>query len=712
MQSLGYQNPFYLEKAQRIKPTLYDGSVISSQHAASPVIDDEETLILEEVSRSKMLAKQNDPISKEKKVNTTPINYVELNKLSEDFGKRFVPQQELSAEQAFWLQTSNPNNEESDISPGRIEAPSELPKEQSDILREIVEQAKAKQPIDNALDFACKHAKRIHELLVYVRDTCPNAYKPSEKLIVVTPMNKFKKVRFSESLISSSNIQQGQAEGVRVWLVTTVIGSSESQSESTQTVSALKLPMLKTGDYDLWSMRMEQYLTHTDYALWEVIMNGDASTTVASPSAGTEGLDKIYDRFQKLISQLEIQGEVISQEDANLKLLKNNTSNTNEAVNTTHDVSAASSQGQASSSTYADDVIFSFFANQYNSPQLDNEDLEQIDTDDLEEMDLKWQVAMLTMMMKRFIKKTRRNLNLNGKETVGFDMTKGNRNRDKTRRVVPVETPANALVVTDRMGYDWSYQAEEGPTDFALMAHLSSGSSSSSSSNTEVRDISIKDLKIQLEEALKEKDDLKSKLENQMNENKLHDSHQNKGKVFESASDSSMNECEEDNDQVNDRYKAGVGYHTVPPPYTGNYMPPIPDLYFAGLDEYVFWSVVRKSTTTVPKTKTILTKSGNVLVNNVKQSSSRTAVSNSTAKYVNTATSRPTMNDAKPCSNVFHKSHSSVKRTIYQRTTPKNSDFKEKINTAKVNNVTTAGTKAVVSVVQGHEENAVKSSAC
>ncbi|GJU65976.1 hypothetical protein Tco_1252235 [Tanacetum coccineum] len=73
-----------------------------------------------------MLAKQNDPISKEKKINTTPINYVELNQLSEDFGKRFVPQQELSAEQAFWLQTSNPNTEKSDISPVRIEAPSEL----------------------------------------------------------------------------------------------------------------------------------------------------------------------------------------------------------------------------------------------------------------------------------------------------------------------------------------------------------------------------------------------------------------------------------------------------------------------------------------------------------------------------------------------------------------------------------------------------------
>ncbi|GJT79629.1 retrovirus-related pol polyprotein from transposon TNT 1-94 [Tanacetum coccineum] len=87
-------NQFYLKKAQRIKPTLYDGSVISSQHAVIPVIDDEETLILEEVN----------------------------------FGKRFVPQQELSAEQTFWLQTSHPNTDQSDISPVKIEAPKERPK--------------------------------------------------------------------------------------------------------------------------------------------------------------------------------------------------------------------------------------------------------------------------------------------------------------------------------------------------------------------------------------------------------------------------------------------------------------------------------------------------------------------------------------------------------------------------------------------------------
>ncbi|GKF74393.1 ribonuclease H-like domain-containing protein [Tanacetum coccineum] len=140
---------------------------------------------------------------------------------------------------------------------------------------------------------------------------------------------------------------------------------------------------------------------------------------------------------------------------------------------------------------------------------MDNEDLEQIDTDDLEEMDLKWQVAMLTMRVKRFLKKIGRNLNFNSKETVGFDKTKvecynchrrghfarefmaprnqRNRDGDAPRRIVPVETPVNALVVKDGIGgYDWSFQAEEGPTDFALMAHLSSGSSSPSSSDSEV----------------------------------------------------------------------------------------------------------------------------------------------------------------------------------------------------------------------------------
>ncbi|GJR47084.1 ribonuclease H-like domain-containing protein [Tanacetum coccineum] len=144
----------------------------------------------------------------------------------------------------------------------------------------------------------------------------------------------------------------------------------------------------------------------------------DAKTLWEAIKTRSEGLDKTYNRFQKVISQLEIHGENVA------FVSSENTSSTNEAVNTAYEVSTASSQGQASSSTYADDVMFSFFVNQSNSPQLDNEDLEQVDTDDLEELDLKWQVAMLTMRVKRFLKKTGRNLNFNGKETVGFDKIK------------------------------------------------------------------------------------------------------------------------------------------------------------------------------------------------------------------------------------------------------------------------------------------------
>ncbi|GJW96039.1 ribonuclease H-like domain-containing protein [Tanacetum coccineum] len=111
----------------------------------------------------------------------------------------------------------------------------------------------------------------------------------------------------------------------------------------------------------------------------------------------------------------------------NVAFLSAEDTNSINEVNTANGVSTASShnsQGQASSSTYTDDLMFSFFANQSNSPQLDDEDLEQIDHDDLEEMDLKWQVAMLSMRVKRFYKKTGRKLIFNGKEPVGFDKTK------------------------------------------------------------------------------------------------------------------------------------------------------------------------------------------------------------------------------------------------------------------------------------------------
>nr|GEV49618.1 hypothetical protein [Tanacetum cinerariifolium] len=179
-----YQNLFYLKKAQRIKPTLYDGVVISAKHVVMLVIDDEETLILEEESRSKKAKKDKDPEAIKHKISNKTIDYVKLNKLYKDFGKNFVPQQELMADETLWeIHLEYLKNTQ----------------EQADILQGIFEQAKAKQPLDNVLDFAYKHAQRIQELLVYVQDTCPNAIKPIAKKVVVTPKNKVKKVRILQT---------------------------------------------------------------------------------------------------------------------------------------------------------------------------------------------------------------------------------------------------------------------------------------------------------------------------------------------------------------------------------------------------------------------------------------------------------------------------------------------------------------------------------
>nr|GEW37644.1 retrovirus-related Pol polyprotein from transposon TNT 1-94 [Tanacetum cinerariifolium] len=90
-QALGFQNSCYLKRAQQLKPKLYDGSVIEISDAII-IHDSEETLMLAEESRSKIIQKQNKLIMSEKKVNTKPVDYVALNQLSKDFKTRFVPQ--------------------------------------------------------------------------------------------------------------------------------------------------------------------------------------------------------------------------------------------------------------------------------------------------------------------------------------------------------------------------------------------------------------------------------------------------------------------------------------------------------------------------------------------------------------------------------------------------------------------------------------------
>nr|GEV25161.1 putative ribonuclease H-like domain-containing protein [Tanacetum cinerariifolium] len=414
-------------------------------------------------------------------------------------------------------------------------------------------------------------------------------------------------------------------------------------------VAAAKLPILNPNEFDLWKMRIE-------------IVNGVvqiiAPTTIVKRLAKKNELkargtllmalpdkhqlnfnihkdDKslmkaLEKRLQKLISQLEILGETISQEDINLKFLRslpsewkthtliwknkvdleeqslndlfnnlkiyeaevkgsstssqntqniaivssNNTDNTNESVSIVPSVSAASYKALVST-----------------LPNLDNEDLKQIDADDLKEMDLKWQMSMLTMRARR--------------------SPRDNRNKNTPRRTVLVE-------------------ADEEPTNYALMAYASSGSSSSSGSHNEVApcfkacskayatlqthydklivdfiksqfdillyktglaSLEARLVVYQQNENVFEEDIKLLKLDVILRDNALVELRKKFKKVEKERDDLKLTlekfqtSSKNLNDSVptsllKDRYKLGEGYHVVPPPYTRTFMPSKPDLVF------------------------------------------------------------------------------------------------------------------------------------
>ncbi|GJU59111.1 hypothetical protein Tco_1236877 [Tanacetum coccineum] len=215
--------------------------------------------------------------------------------------------------------------------------------------------------------------------------------------------------------------------------------------DSAHMVAASKVPMLKPGEYELWRMRMEQYIQMIDYSLWEVIENGNAppitkvvegvETTIAPTTAEEKAQRRLELKARSTLlmgipNEHQLKFNSIKDAKSLLQAVKKSTSSRNGAVNTSHGAIIASTQATAVNSTLIDNlsdtVICAFFASQPNSPQLDNEDLQLIHPDDLEEMDLRWALR-----------------------------NQENRNRENTRRVVPVETTtSNALVSCDGSGYD------------------------------------------------------------------------------------------------------------------------------------------------------------------------------------------------------------------------------------------------------------------
>nr|GFA60567.1 ribonuclease H-like domain-containing protein [Tanacetum cinerariifolium] len=428
-------------------------------------------------------------------------------------------------------------------------------------------------------------------------------------------------------------------------------------SLSPQVVSAAKLPILNPNEFDLWKIRIEQYFLMTDYSLWEVIMNGDSPdptrvvegvfqpvapttakqrfgrntetkkthTLIWRNKAGLEeqSLDDLFNSLKIYETEVK-QSSSTSIASQNLAFVSSShTDSTTDSVSAAASISAACVNLHASPLPNVDSlsnaVIYSFFASQSTSPQLDNEDLKQIDVDDLEEMDLRWQK--------------------------GYFARECRSPKDPRR-------PGS---------YDWIYQAEEEPANFNLMAFSSSSSDNEVPScskacskayaqshtqydkltddfrksqfdiisyqtglesvearllvykqnesvfeenikllNIEVqlRDTALVTLRQKLKKAEKDKDDLKLKLE------KFQTSSKNLTELFASQTSkktglgynsqvftkamfdcdnyySSESDCESwPPSSLYDRFQPSAGYHAVPPSYTGTFMPPKPNLVF------------------------------------------------------------------------------------------------------------------------------------
>ncbi|GJR81888.1 putative ribonuclease H-like domain-containing protein [Tanacetum coccineum] len=486
------------------------------------------------------------------------------------------------------------------------------------------------------------------------------------------------------------------------------------------------------------------------------------------PDIDTLSLDDLYNNLK--IYEPKVKGTSSSSKNIqNVAFVSSSsTSSTNGAVNTAHGATTANTQATTVNSTTIDNlsdaVICALFASQPNSPQLDNEDLQQINPDDLKEMDLRWQMAMLTMRARRFFKNIGRKLTVNGNETIGFDKSKvecynchkrehfardcraprnqENRNRENTRRVVSVETTtSNALVSCDGSSYDWSDQAEEGPTNFALMAYFSTSSNSEVPTDLNCSSSCLENVKIlkeQNKQLLKDlrtfklniisyktglesvearllvykktesvyEEDIKAlKCEIHLKEiaitelrRKLELAQKQKDEIqltvgnFENSSKnlSKLIDC-----QIVDKCKTGLGYNVVPPPYTGIFMPPKPDLSFFGLEEFVNDPIVSE-----PTVKKHVVKNSEAKASEVKP------------KAVRKNNGAPIIKDW-----VSDNKEDDVPQAKIEKKTFKPSfvkiDFDKNVNTAKTKAVVNdAKPKAVVNDVKGNNVNVVKASAC
>nr|GEX81474.1 putative ribonuclease H-like domain-containing protein [Tanacetum cinerariifolium] len=357
-------------------------------------------------------------------------------------------------------------------------------------------------------------------------------------------------------------------------------------SLSPQVVFVAKLLILNPNEFDLWKMRIEQYLLMTDYSLWEVILNGDSLVPtrivegVVQPVAPTTAEQKLARK-----NELKERGTLLmalpgkhqlkfnSHKDAKTlmeaieKRFGGNTE-TKKVQKTLlkqqfENFSGSSSKGTDShnlafvSSTPTDSTTDSVSAtvNVYAvGTKLTASTLPNVDS-------LSNVMTMLTMRARRFLQMTGRNLGANRPTSKGFDMNK-----------------VECYNFHRKGTYDWSYQVEEEPTNFAIMAFSSSSSNSSSVHEVSSCSKACSKAYYQLQTQYDKLTENFLKLLRKLGYN---------SQVFTNAMFDCDNYYSSESDcdswppsNLYDRFVPSGGYHAVPPPVTGTFMPPKPDLVF------------------------------------------------------------------------------------------------------------------------------------
>ncbi|GKB55504.1 ribonuclease H-like domain-containing protein [Tanacetum coccineum] len=242
--------------------------------------------------------------------------------------------------------------------------------------------------------------------------------------------------------------------------------------KSTNSGTTAKLPILKLGEYEIWVIRIKQYFQIQDYALWEVIENGDSwvsvpqivqengtsVTKMSIPVTAEEKTNKKNDVKARSLLLMALPNEhqlIFSQyPDAKLMFVAIETQfGGNAATKKTQktllkqqyeNFSASSAESldsifnrlhtsspnvytaspQVSTASFSDNVVYAFMVENPNGSNLLHQDLEQIHEDDLKAMDLKWQLSLLSMRAKRYYQRTSKKIFINAIDTVGYDKSK------------------------------------------------------------------------------------------------------------------------------------------------------------------------------------------------------------------------------------------------------------------------------------------------